>query len=92
MIEYTEITRESGWDGEKQIYIRAKCEIVITPKGYEYGIVQRLSSGGLYGIDDGSSREYLDEAWLEERQTLLDMLNEIGAIPRTPETRGAPMK
>jgi hypothetical protein len=85
MITHTEITRDSDWDTgaevEGLIYIRAICEITITPEGYNHGILQTLSSPGLYGIDDNSSKEYLDGVWQEERQTLIDMLQEIGAKP-----------
>jgi hypothetical protein len=86
MITHLAIERDSDWDTgaevEGLIYIRATCEIEITPEGYGHGILQTLSSPGLYGIDDDSSKEYLDEVWQEECQTLIDMLKEIGAQPK----------
>jgi len=54
------------------IGIRAEAEININ------GIIQNITSGGLYGIESDSGRDYIEEIEKEELNNLKDQLKELG--------------
>ncbi len=54
------------------IGMRAEAKIRIN------GILQTISSGGLWGIEDDSGEEYLQEIYEEEKEELKTMLLELG--------------
>jgi hypothetical protein len=54
------------------IGIRAEAEININ------GVIQYITSGGLYGIESDSGRDYIEEVEKEELKDLKDQLKELG--------------
>ena len=43
---------------------------------------QRLTSPGIWNVDDESSSEYLDDLYADEKATLAEMLKQMNATPR----------
>jgi hypothetical protein len=75
---------QDGWQGRLAAYrqgefgfvgVRAVAEIKI-PHGADW-IVSRVSSPGLWGIEDDSGEGYFREVFQEERKTLIDMLESL---------------
>jgi len=58
------------------VYVRAEAEVVIED------IVQTLTSGGLYGIESDSEKEYFLGVASEEWAVLRDVLKTVG-VPTT---------
>ena len=58
-----------GWTS---IGIRAEAKLIVC------GVVQNISSGGLWGIESDSSNEYLNEVGREEVAALRDILHALG--------------
>jgi len=52
--------------------VRAEAEVVIE------GVVQTLTSGGLWGIESDSDKEYIEDVALEEYDSLRDILKSVG--------------
>lgn len=67
------------------IGIRAEAQVVI-PAGKDHGIVQTITSGGLWGIEDDSSEDYLAEVGLEELVELKKQLTVLGFSKRAIAT------
>ena len=60
-------------DGEFAfVGVRAEADVVIG------GVVQTLTSGGLWGIESDSDREYIEEVAGEEYSELRKILTEVG--------------
>lgn len=57
------------------IGIRARAEIPIPIGAHQ--IFQTISSGGLWGIESDSGREYMKEVAVEEMDTLKDILEKL---------------
>jgi len=85
VVEYTEIQRRILPDPESDncIGVRAVCELRIHSVNYGW-IIQPIASPGLWGIEVGSSTNYVDEVYQDEEMILLDMLAELGAKPQSP--------
>ncbi len=52
--------------------LKAEAEIIIN------GVIQNISSGGLWGIESDSNRSYIEDIIKEEIADLKDQLKEIG--------------
>jgi hypothetical protein len=52
--------------------VRAEADVVIE------GLVQTLTSGGLYGIESDSDEAYVEDVALEEYDALRDVLKAVG--------------
>jgi hypothetical protein len=52
--------------------VRAEAEVVVE------GVLQTLMSGGLWGIESDSSKEYIEDVALEEYDGLREILKAIG--------------
>ena len=63
--------------------VRAEAEVVIE------GVVQTLTSGGLWGIESDSGEEYLESVAVEEYEQLRKVLKTVGVptseLPQTIE-------
>lgn len=57
--------------------VRATVELAI-PLGKDHGVLQAISSPGIWGIEDDSGDEYLNEVYAEECDTLATMLKALG--------------
>ena len=65
--------REAYQRGEFSfVGVRAEAQVVIE------GIVQTLTSGGMWGIESDSGEEYIEEVALEEYNNLRDILKAVG--------------
>lgn len=64
-----ESLNRGGW---YYLGIRAEAEIIMN------NTIQRIASGGLWGIESDSGREYLEEVAAEELASLKDQLAELG--------------
>ena len=78
---------QEGWEERLAAYqhgdfgyvgVQATTELRI-PSDQGGWIAQTITSPGLWGIEDDSDQEYLNEVFEEERATLLDMLKALGA-------------
>jgi len=54
------------------IGIKAQAEIIVN------GVIQRISSGGIWGIESDSGQSFFDEVYKEQLSTLRDILLELG--------------
>lgn len=81
MVTYTPIMQELPLDegAEMTGYIGVVATTQIRFRISAGSIVQRLASPGIWSVEDSSPKEYLDELFAEERETLLEMLQEMGA-------------
>lgn len=71
--EEFEDRRESYNRGDFEfLYVRAEAEVVVGD------IVQTMTSGGLYGIESDSGKEYFMEIAAEEWSALRDVLKTVG--------------
>jgi len=75
--------REGEWH---MTFIRAEAEVVVN------GVVQKISSGGLGGVESDSGAEYLYEVEKEQYDELADILKKmgfrVGVIPPWTEVQG----
>ena len=83
MITYGEIKRELPIDEmagvEGFVGVVAVTEIQFRISGAI--ITQRLTSPGIWNVDDESSSEYLDDLYADEKATLAEMLQQMNATP-----------
>ena len=78
-------TIENDEDGS--LGVQAHADIVIPTAENSHAIVFRLSSPGLWGIDEDSLESYFDEVAQDEYATLRSMLEALNIDPRwLPET------
>ena len=77
----TSYLEQEGFEERREAYergefgyvaVRATCEILVN------GIIETIDSPGLWGIEDDSSPDYLDEIADDERQILVGVLRELG--------------
>src|SRR5215472_2019551 len=61
--------------------IRAEAEVSF-PTSPNYALIQRVTSGGLWGIESDSSEEYLQEIEQEELRQLREQLHAMGFSKR----------
>lgn len=80
----TSYLEQEDWDERRDQYqrglfafcgVRAVAEIRV-PYGHDW-ITTTLKSPGLWSIEDDSDESYLQQVFLEERNTLLDMLKSL---------------
>ncbi len=78
--------RLADWHRERFYYlgIRAHAEICIPSEGQnaDTGILQQITSGGLWGIESDSDTAYLKEIEQEQLSELRDQLHAIGFSQR----------
>ena len=81
MVTYTEITKELPLDEGAELvgYIGVVAVTQIRFRISSGTVVQRLASPGIWSVEEESPKEYIDELFAEERETLLEMLKEMGA-------------
>lgn len=48
------------------------------------GVIQRITSGGLWGIEDDSGREYFDSVAVDQVAELVGVLAELGVVVAEP--------
>lgn len=69
------------------IGVRADAEVCIIPHlGYKSGMTQKITSGGLWGIESGSDKSYLEETEKEQLAELREQLKAIGFSSRAIST------
>ncbi len=71
------------------IGIRAEAEVISNVQGTDdkwHGVVQRVSSGGLWGIESDSDRDYLESVEKDELANLRDELTALGFSKRAIST------
>lgn len=76
-------------DGEWHMtYIRAEAEVVVS------GTLQRISSGGLAGVESDSDRDYLHDTEKEQYDELAEILGKMGfrQIPPWTQVQGRTMR
>ena|ERR1041385_7004059 len=67
--------------------IRAEAKVVVVPFSNDHGVVvQRITSGGLWGIESDSDRSYLDEIQKDELANLKSELLALGFSTRAIAT------
>lgn len=67
--------------------IRAEAKVVVVPFSNDHGVVvQRITSGGLWGIESDSDRSYLDEIQKDELANLKSELLALGFSKRAIAT------
>lgn len=80
----TSYLEQEGWEDRLDQYrrgvflfcgVRAVATIAI-PYGHDW-ITTEISSPGLWGIEDDSGEDYLNEVFEEERRILIDMLDSM---------------
>jgi len=59
------------------IGIKAYCTIYIPFGNGSYFLIQTLESGGLWGIESDSSKEYLEEIEKEQIEELREIMNKL---------------
>jgi len=71
------------------IGIRAEAEVISNVQGTDdkwHGVVQRVSSGGLWGIESDSDRDHLESVEKDELANLRDELKALGFSSRAIST------
>jgi hypothetical protein len=63
-------------DDWHMVGIRAVAKVKVPTQGS--WIMTRISSPGLWGIESDSAESYFNEVFQEERQVLINMLDELG--------------
>jgi hypothetical protein len=79
--ERLEAYRQGEWH---MTFIRAEAEVVVN------GVVQKISSGGLGGVESDSGRDYLWETEKEQYDELSEILKKMGfrTVPPWTDVQG----